>query len=173
LLFLIAWPHKGEAAPDRAETALIAAMLLALPLYRVGQSHDLMMRASIMPLTLGALIVAQRVSHRIANHRFATLAVAGAMLGLGAVTPALEVAAAVIDPPRPILAASLTTAWARSKFASQSIGHYLAPTAALAAWPWLFKPPALNAQTRLAAGPAAAGPPSSFDRMRANPTRVQ
>jgi hypothetical protein len=118
-------------------------MLLALPLYRVGASNDLMMRGSIFPLALGALVVGERVASRIAAERWASLAPLSLALLIGACTPAFEIVNALVKPASPAVTARLPDAWARTSFAEAELDTYLAPLDALDGLGWLLRRPPL------------------------------
>jgi hypothetical protein len=143
ILYLILRREPGDPEVDRVELALVAAMLLALPLYRVGASNDLMMRGSIFPLALGALVVGERVASRIAAERWASLAPLSLALLIGACTPAFEIVNALVKPASPAVTARLPDAWARTSFAEAELDTYLAPLDALDGLGWLLRRPPL------------------------------
>jgi hypothetical protein len=143
ILYMVLRREAGDPPVDRVELALVAAMLLALPLYRVGASNDLMMRTSIFPLALGALVVGERVAGRIAARRWASLGPLGAALLLGACTPAFEIVKALVTPPVPPVTAALPDAWLRTSFAEAELDTYLAPAGALDGLGWLLLRPPL------------------------------
>ena len=126
-LLLIAFWAARRRKLGRATLAVIAAMLLLLPLGQVGFASDFVMRASIAPLALLALMVADAV----ATVRGGRLAIALAVLGLGAVTGAHEVRRAILFPRSPPPLCSFFSAWGPGPASQKST--YLAAVAPLPA----------------------------------------
>jgi hypothetical protein len=82
-------------------TAIV--VLLLLPFYRFGPNNDLVMRGSIAPLALLAIGMGRWLSTpRIARVQPRRVIVASLLLGLGAVTPLMEVDRAITEPAWPI-----------------------------------------------------------------------
>jgi len=125
--------------------ALIAACLLLFPFLMVGVGADFVMRASITPLAILAMLVADvlaaSISRRLAGWLLAILAV-------GALTPAREILRAVIFDPAPTPSCDMPTAWTRS-FPQFGKETYLAPAASL---PTPLRPTRIALEAPLTAG---------------------
>lgn len=106
-LLLIARWSVGARPLGRITLALVAGLLLFLPLGQVGWASDFVMRVSIAPLALLALMVADAV---IAA-RGARLAIAVLVLGAGAVTGWHEVRRAIVFPRSPAPRCTFYHAW--------------------------------------------------------------
>ncbi len=106
LLLVARWATKTRRL-GWATWALIAAMLLLLPLGQIGWASDFVMRASIAPIALLALMVADAV----ATIRGARLAMAGGVLAAGSVTGLHEIRRALIFPRSPPPLCSFYGAW--------------------------------------------------------------
>jgi hypothetical protein len=72
--------------------ALIAiAILLTIPMYRLGSNNDFSMRASILPLALLGFVFASIVAQLRWRDGIARVAAVGIILALGSFTPAMEI----------------------------------------------------------------------------------
>lgn len=94
LVFLRHFPPGREFVLSRQDLLLVIAVLLLVPLYRVGPS-DFVMRASIPALALLAVSFAECASAAGDRRR---LAAAALVLVVGAVTPLYEIGRAVLAP---------------------------------------------------------------------------
>ncbi len=75
------------------------AVLLILPIYRIGGANDLAMRASIPALALLAMKLGDWLSTPLAQTRDASVrAIAVVLLAIGAVTPFMEIARVFLQP---------------------------------------------------------------------------
>lgn len=124
VLLLVLAPGRGTPW-DRAEIGLVVGLLLLVPLYRLG-AVDFVMRASIPALAVLAL----RVGTAVAGLRTRRLALAVAVLGIGAITPLYEVIRAVAVPPFAVGTCSLLAA-ARTPPNDGPLFHYVARIDAL------------------------------------------
>ena len=113
---------------DRAILGMIAACVVLMPAWRIGESADFQMRASIMPLALLALAWARALLRglEIRPRPGRALAVMGAILAVGAVTPGLELKRALVAPPSPPPLCSLAGAWRAQSGLIVPFGTYLA-----------------------------------------------
>ncbi|KTS23240.1 hypothetical protein NS228_23630 [Methylobacterium indicum] len=139
LLILRLSPSAGDRW-TRRETGLVAGLLLAVPLYRLGGA-DFVMRASIPALALLALRVGAAVPDLHGPRRI----IAVAILGFGAVTPVYEVIRALRVPAFAVSSCSLLAA-ARTPPNDGPLFHYVARIDALRGQPAdrvLAKPEAL------------------------------
>jgi hypothetical protein len=140
-IYLMWRSGHGDHRFSRPELAIVSAVLLLLPLYMIGASNDFMMRASTVSLTLAALVIGERLIACIDQRRFKPAAAILAVLGIGAVTPLLEITRAVALPAQPANTQNLPQAWAGSAFSWAPPDTYRAPVDALDTWSWLFKRP--------------------------------
>jgi hypothetical protein len=140
-----AWFGNRAGRIGRGPFALVAACLLLFPFLRVGTGADFVMRASITPLAILAVLVADVAaagpSRRIAGWLFAILAI-------GALTPAREILRAVMLDPAPTPACDMPTTWDRS-FPQFGKETYLAPAASL---PTPLRPAGIALESPLIAG---------------------
>lgn len=130
LLLVASW--AAWARPfGRATLALVAAMLLLLPLGQVGWASDFVMRVSIAPLALLALGVADAVARVDGGRRVIALL----LLAGGAVTGMHEIHRALTFPRSPPPLCSFYRAWGPGPASQKST--YLAAVARL---PWPIRP---------------------------------
>lgn len=116
---------------DRVTLALVVVMLVLFPLFKLGEGEDFTMRASIAPLGVLALTVASgltRAGGRIP--RGVGIAVA-AILAIGSVTGAAEIARALRFEPAPPPRCSLPGAWIRQSGQVVGMQTYLARSDAI------------------------------------------
>ncbi|MEO6339539.1 MAG: hypothetical protein ABIO39_05845 [Caulobacteraceae bacterium] len=139
-LYLMLRAGHGDHKFSKAELAIVAAMLLAAPLYMMGASNDFMMRASIVPLAMAALVIGERLISCIDQRQFKPMTAILVVLAIGAVTPGLEIARALIHRATPPGTEDVPRTWVVSPFSWAPPDTYLAPLDALKPWPWLFKP---------------------------------
>lgn len=147
-----AWALGGAQTFGRPALAIVTLCLTLLPFAQIGENVDLMMRGSIPALAILALVVAdvlQRPSDPADGlaHRWRLILVAA--LAVGALTPAREVARALIHHPAPLPGCSFFKSWDIS-YASFGKSTYLARPAEL---PAALRPerPALLSATEPAA----------------------
>lgn len=124
LLLIAGWSARRRTW-GRTSFALVAAMLLLLPLGQIGQSSDFVMRVSIAPLALLALMVADAVGEVKGGRRLIALGV----LATGGCTGLHEVRRALTLPPAPPPLCSLYGAWGPGPASHKST--YLAGVARL------------------------------------------
>ena len=127
--------ERQSPATDRPVVRLIQFLLLAMPLVQVGVSADFQMRASIMPLALLSILFAQWICRRINEKAVPNTAIFYAVVavGLGAVTPLLEVRRAIANEPSPPPLCSLVGAWNQQDNMVVPNATYLAPISMLPA----------------------------------------
>jgi hypothetical protein len=126
LLFILpALLAKTTEQRERWTLYVALACLMLMPYYKIGINSDFQMRASIMPLALVAIIFAQWLIRSIEQVESRRAAVAYSLLvvGLGAATPAFEIARAVRLDPSPKPLCSLAGVW------DKQIGLMVAPHA--------------------------------------------
>lgn len=128
------------------EFGVIVALLLAIPLYKIGFSNDFMMRASIFPISLAALLAAEGLVEDARARARGWLGLSVTLLALGAATPAMQAAIALSLPPQAPSAADLPHAWAASPFKGQEITPYVVRLDSYRRWSWLLKPAALTSK---------------------------
>lgn len=140
-----AWLGSRGGRIGRGAFALVAACLLLFPFLMVGASADFVMRASITPLAILAVLVADLLvagpSRKLAGFLFAVIAI-------GALTPAREILRAVLLDPAPIPQCDMPTTWARS-FPQYGRETYLASAAVV---PAPLRSPRVALETPLVAG---------------------
>lgn len=123
LLLLRGPPPEGRA---RADLPIAVAILLIVPLFRIGGA-DLVMRASIPALAILALALAGRAWPNRGRPGALPLAATLCVLGVGAATPLYEVARALTTPRFAIRDCNFLNA-ARDLADGVSLFHYLART---------------------------------------------
>lgn len=104
-LLLVA--RKAAPAGGRLPLVLATAVLLVLPLFRVGESSDLLMRGSIPALAVMAAHVAGQIARPGADLRYWLIGT----LAIGSITGGFEVARAFRQPPAPPVACTMFEAW--------------------------------------------------------------
>lgn len=124
-LLLIAFWTARKRRLGHMTLTVVAAMLVLPTLGQIGFVSDFMMRVSIAPLALLALMAADAVMEVTRPRRTLALAV----LGVGAVTGWHELRRALTLPPSPPPLCSFYGAWGRSPPAAKST--YLAAVDAL------------------------------------------
>jgi hypothetical protein len=110
LLYLASRAASQDKA-CRADLVVCAVMLLLIPTYFIGGSNDFMMRSSIFPLVLLAMMSARGLIEDLAARRTVRVGISITLLALGAFTPAFEMARAVLQPVDPPQPTDLLTAW--------------------------------------------------------------
>jgi hypothetical protein len=105
LLGLIWVGTQGRSA--RLDLLVCAVLLFAIPFYRIGAANDFMMRASIVPITLVFVITARGLTSAAFPDRWLPVLSSLMILLYGAVTPATEIARAVLTPVNPPTAVNL------------------------------------------------------------------
>ncbi len=118
------------ATANRADLALTAASLLALPLYAISFSNDFTMRASIPALALLAVMVGRGVAQKIETGFRGGGAWIVPVLLLGAITPSVEIARAIDLPSAAASACNLVDGWRASPFGPLPMTAYLADAGA-------------------------------------------
>lgn len=146
-LLYLARRQARLTAGGRADWSLAAVILLSLPLFKIGQANDLMMRATIFPIALLALMTAEGLAADLAadlaSPRKRRMIVPLAVLAIGAATPAAEFIRAFAEPVNPPKGEDFITAWDNSDFRDFSKAPYLAPASDYARRRWLLKQPTL------------------------------
>ncbi len=107
-------------------------MLVGLPLMRLGAANDLVMRASIPALTILAFAFAQALLTAWPRRR-GLCVVAFAIIVVGAVTPAMEVARALVVPRFAISDCGFVSAW-KTLLPEAEVSNYLARAGAMPGW---------------------------------------
>lgn len=133
---------------------LTIGCLLLMPIYRISTGSDFQMRASIMPLAILALTVADLVIRDFSRESDARtrrgLAITLA-LGIGAVTGGFELCRAVTHRAAPTPGCSLIGIWQRQVGLSAPLSTYLARLEAL---PLLLRPASVR-EVEIAHDPAS------------------
>jgi hypothetical protein len=119
IFLLIQIPHAGvvkafwpRVDPDlRPLLVLAIALLVLIPIYRLGHNNDLAMRASIMPLALLAFAFGSIVAGLQWRDGVARIAPVVAIVVLGAFTPVFEIQRALMLKPFAISNCNLITTW--------------------------------------------------------------
>ncbi|HEY5072819.1 MAG TPA: hypothetical protein VII63_12405 [Caulobacteraceae bacterium] len=107
------WRGGGRTRGSRVEMAMITGMLVLIPLYLIGWNNDFMMRASIPPLVLAALIIADRLEANLQRRDWTSAALAIVVLAVGAVTPALQIVRSFYYPATPPMTTDVPQVWER------------------------------------------------------------
>jgi len=125
--------ERNSTDQDRPVLWLILGFLLIIPLFQVGMSTDLQMRASIMPLALLALAFAQWTVKLIENYPARRTALAYALVAilLSAATPAAELRRALTHPASPAPLCSLVDVWHRQSGMIVPLASYFSRVEAL------------------------------------------
>ncbi len=100
----ILWLARGHWSVDRVTVLIAAALMLILPLFRVGESIDFMMRAGIAPVTIIAITVVAILQQRPsadAPYLGAARRIAMIVYIVGLAVPLGETARAVLLPASP------------------------------------------------------------------------
>jgi hypothetical protein len=104
--------YRDRLDEDARLLALIAiAVLLAIPIYRLGSNNDFSMRASILPLALLAFVFASIVAQLRWRDGLVRLAAVAVILALGSLTPALEIQRALMLNAFAISDCNVLTVW--------------------------------------------------------------
>jgi hypothetical protein len=125
--------EREEGHHDRPLLWLILAFLIAVPLFQIGHSADLQMRASIMPLALLAIAFAERTTRLVEGmpDRKTALWIALGTLAIGAVTPLNELRRTLAHPTSPTPLCSLVDVWSQQTGLIVPISTYLARVEAM------------------------------------------
>jgi putative flippase GtrA len=143
LIYLASRGLQPEKREDRLDICLCALLLVAIPLYYIGGSNDFMMRASIFPIGVLAMMTARGVIADLARKKMGRLMLPLTLMAIGAATPGFEIARALVRPANPPTAANLFTAWSLPASRGTSMATYIVPIAAFER-PWLFKHASAN-----------------------------
>jgi hypothetical protein len=141
IFILIQIPHAGVVAQSwerlepglRTLSILAVGLLLLIPIYRLGSNNDLAMRASIMPLALLAFVfasIAAQLQWRDGVKRIAPVA---AIIGLGCITPVLEIQRPLMLSPFATSDCNLMTAWNELE-PDRWLASYFARVKGMPAW---------------------------------------
>lgn len=127
LIVMVALRPASRFGRDTLATVIVC--LILMPLYRIGGSIDFQMRASIMPLALLAIAVADAVTRStpraIGRLDRGVLLIA---LTIGSITGAAELRRAVRGSPSPAPHCSLVGVWYKQTYVvTAPISTYLAP----------------------------------------------
>jgi hypothetical protein len=134
------WIGTRGGRVGRGPFALIAACLLLFPFLKIGADADFVMRASITPLAILVVLIADMLAAGVSRKLAVWLL---AVLMIGALTPGREVFRALVLDPAPTPFCDMPTTWERS-FPQNSWETYLAPAATL---PGLLRPPYLPSES--------------------------
>lgn len=137
----LAWESrdpKDRRAPW--ELAIIALVLAVLPIYKIGIANDFVMRASIPALALLCLRAAPAVAS-LATEPLRRRVVVGAIVALGAVTPAVEIARNIAGQPQAVSVCNVWESLEDGPAAGTPRDYYIASDASMAAIPHLFRQP--------------------------------
>ncbi len=110
LPFLVPLLFDRSGGTDRATMLIAGLCLFLMPLWTIGASTDFQMRASIMPLALVALAFGGWAGRL---ERIGEKAAFLAIMGLGSLTGAVEIANAVRLAPSPVPLCHLPASWDR------------------------------------------------------------
>lgn len=128
-------------------TAALAALVL-LPLYQVGVSNDLMMRAAGPALALLAAAAGLQLGEALDRRSRVWAGIALAILAIGAATPLIELARPFTRARLPLSDRSAPQVWAHSTYAVRDprgrllpMSTYAAPVEALRPWAALLRQP--------------------------------
>jgi hypothetical protein len=130
----VVWVCRQKLAPEWRELAALAIVLLLLiPFYRLGVNNDFAMRVSIAPLTLLAFAFAAIAAQLKLRDGVGRVAAVVTIVGLSAVTPALEVQRALMLDRFAVSDCNLLTTW-RYLEPSTWISNYLARADRMPVW---------------------------------------
>jgi hypothetical protein len=118
---------------ERAELVLVFGLLVLLPLFYVGFSNDLTMRASNPALALLALLVFEEIQLAFAEKRRARIWMTAVVI-IGAATPAFEIARSFVLPSERFSTCNLLQAWRHSAWTKISMTPYLAREGGVGNW---------------------------------------
>lgn len=122
LPFLIPLVLAGRAVRFGRESLWLAgAWLMLIPFVQIGWSIDFMMRGSITPLTIVAVMVGDLLVQGHAMRRWLI-----AVLAIGSLTGLSEIRRALVQPAAPAVLCTFFKAWDQS-FSAFPKGSYLAP----------------------------------------------
>ncbi len=141
LFVLIQLPQAGVVAlywrrlddGTRTLAALAIALLLLIPMYRLGANNDLAMRASILPLALLAFVFGSIVADLHWRDGVGRIAAIAAILGLGVFTPALEIQRALMLDTFAISDCNVLTVWHQTE-PDTWFANYLARADHMPSW---------------------------------------
>lgn len=139
LMVLRVWPPVAWARLGRVELAVAVAVLMLVPLYRIG-ANDFVMRASIPALAILALCLAEATWPAAGSPRRNSVAAAIVALAVGAVTPLFEIGRAFQVPAFSASDCNLLTA-ARFPPNEGPMFHYLARTDLIGRRAWVLAMP--------------------------------
>lgn len=139
LMVLRSWPPAAAARLGRVELAIAVAVLMLVPLYRIG-SNDFVMRASIPALAILALCLSEATWPAAGGPRRGSVTAAILALGVGAATPLFEIGRAFRVPAFPVSDCNLLTA-ARFPPNEGPLFHYLARTDLVRSKAWVLAMP--------------------------------
>jgi hypothetical protein len=143
LLYLASRGLKSEQREHRLDLGVCATLLVCMPMYYIGGSNDFMMRASIFPISMLAMMTARGVISDLVSKRPWRLMLPLTLLAIGAATPAFEIARAVVQPANPATSDDLFTAATLPASRGGSMATYVVPMTTFNQ-SLLFKPAAAN-----------------------------
>lgn len=150
VLPLLAMAWHGRDKDDRRgliEFALIAASLLAIPLYKLGFANDFAMRVSIPALALLYVRCVPALAE-IGREPIARRAAMLLIFGLGAATPAVEIYRNVTQRPTPASACNVLESLKDGPYAGSPLDYYIASRSSFDRFADLFRPAAAAPLTR-------------------------
>lgn len=138
-LLAIAW--RGRDPEDRLgliEFVLIAATLVAIPLYTLGFANDFAMRVSIPALTLLCVRCVPGLASLGGEPPLRRAIILG-IVGLGAVTPAVEIYRNVVTPSSPASACNVVESLRDGPYAGSPVQYYVAAQESFRPFARLFR----------------------------------
>jgi hypothetical protein len=128
---IVLYTWRKVAVPDRGPLLVALALLLAIPIYRLGLANDFVMRASIAPLFLLAFSFA-RIAVLTPRDDSAFPTLIAVVVLISAVTPTLEMKG-VIQGRYAVSDCNLLTAWSKTEQKSLPT-NYLARREQIPSW---------------------------------------
>jgi len=114
---------------------IVVASLLLVPFYKLGESNDFAMRASIPALALLAATLATALTEEFeAGNRPLWARLATIILMVGSITGAMEIRRALVRPPSPVGTCNFVQAWSQSSFNWIPMTSYLINIDAMPGW---------------------------------------
>jgi hypothetical protein len=118
---------------SRTLAALAIGLLLLLPMYRLGANNDLAMRASILPLALLAFVFSSIVVDLQWRDGLGRIVAIAVILGLGMVSPAMEIQRALMLGTFAISDCNVLTVWHQTE-PDTWFANYLARADRIPSW---------------------------------------
>ncbi|MHB8285415.1 MAG: hypothetical protein ACYDD1_12145 [Caulobacteraceae bacterium] len=141
LLYLASRAPSLTKTRDRTDLYACTIILTFIPFYYIGGSNDFMMRSSIFPIALLAIMTARGLMLDLDARRTGRVLFSLALLVAGAATPMFEISRAIRQPVNPPVPTDLIAAWEAPASAGASKAAYAIPLRDFKARSWLFKQP--------------------------------